>query len=224
MAPFMSNGPAQQQRRGEMSRHWNLEWDGPVLVVPGLRGSGPQHWQTLWERHHPHFVRVEQADWNTPDLDRWARTIVESAFQFDEPALVVAHSFGCLAAVRAETFQSNLIAGALLVAPADPARFGIEKALPQVPLLFPTTLIASANDPWIPLEKAQLLADRWGSSFVDIGHKGHINAQSGLGGWQAGLDELRWLCRRMIRKPATGTRPAPHAARKWMEPLMQLAV
>ena len=24
-----------------------------VLIVPGIGNSGPQHWQTLWERQHP---------------------------------------------------------------------------------------------------------------------------------------------------------------------------
>jgi predicted alpha/beta hydrolase family esterase len=107
--------------------------------------------------------------------------------------------------VRAERFQSGLIAGALLVAPADPARFGIERAVPQVPLLFPTTLVASANDPWMSLENARLWAENWGSTFVPLGHAGHINAQSGLGDWPAGLDELRWLCRRM-RLPVSASR------------------
>jgi len=185
-----------------------LEWDGPVLVVPGLRGSGTGHWQTLWERKFPQFVRVQQDDWNVPDLDRWARRIVETALELDGPALVVAHSFGCLAAVRAETFQSNLIAGALLVAPANPQRFGIEQALPRLPLLFPSTVVASANDPWMPLPSARQWAADWGSEFVDLGNKGHINGDSGLGQWAEGQQLMHQLCRRMSRGPAF-TRPAP---------------
>jgi predicted alpha/beta hydrolase family esterase len=33
-----------------------------VLVVPGLHGSAPEHWQSLWEKQHPEFRRVEQVD------------------------------------------------------------------------------------------------------------------------------------------------------------------
>lgn len=183
-----------------------LEWDGPVLVVPGLRGSGPRHWQTLWQRRFPQFLRVQQDDWSAPDLDRWARRIVETALELDEPALVVAHSFGCLAAVRAETFQSNLIAGALLVAPANPQRFGVEQALPQVPLLFPSTVVASGDDPWMPLPLARQWAADWGSEFIDLGRKGHINADSGLGEWAEGQQLMHQLCRRMSRGPL---RPPP---------------
>jgi len=185
-----------------------LEWDGPVLVVPGLRGSGAGHWQTLWERKFPQFVRVHQDDWNVPDLDRWARRIVETALDLDGSALVVAHSFGCLAAVRAETFQSNLIAGALLVAPANPQRFGIAQALPRLPLLFPSTVVASANDPWMPLDNARQWAADWGSEFVDLGNKGHINSESGLSHWTEGQQLMHQLCRRMSRGPVLA-RPAP---------------
>lgn len=175
-----------------------LSWKGPVLVVPGLYGSESLHWQTRWERRFPHFERVEQDDWSLPDVDRWARRIVEAALHLDGPALIVAHSFGCLAAVRAEKLQSNLIAGALLVAPADPARFGLENKLQQVPLLFPSTLVASSNDPFLSLARAQQLAERWGSEFVCVGARGHINAQSGLGDWREGLGRLEGLCRRMM--------------------------
>ena len=178
-----------------------LDWDGPVLVVPGLRGSGHLHWQSLWERKYPRFLRVHQDDWENPQLDRWARRIVETALELSEPALIIAHSFGCLATVRAETFQSNLIAGALLVAPANPVRFGVERSLPKVPLLFPSTVVASANDPWMPLEQARGWAEDWGSEFVDLGDRGHINADSGLGEWAEGQSLMQRLCRRMNRGP-----------------------
>ena len=189
-----------------------LEWNGPVLVVPGLQGSGHLHWQSLWERRFPQMLRVRQDDWNTPDLDRWARRIVETALDLDGPALVVAHSFGCLAAVRAESFQSNLIAGALLVAPANPERFGIERTLSAKPLLFPSTVVASANDPWMPLESAREWAERWGSEFLNLGQKGHINADSGLGEWAEGQQLMHRLCRRMNRGPALERALAPPAA------------
>ncbi|MFT4045640.1 MAG: alpha/beta fold hydrolase [Solimonas sp.] len=178
-----------------------LDWKGPVLVVPGLRGSGESHWQSRWERRNARLRRVEQADWNTPDLDVWARRIVETALDLDGPALVVAHSFGCLAAVRAQAFQSSLIAGALLVAPANPDKFGAAARLPRGPLLFPSTLIASRNDPWMPYDDAERWAARWGSRFISVGDCGHVNADSGLGDWEDGQMLLEDLCRRVNRTP-----------------------
>ena len=188
-----------------------LDWQGPVLVVPGLQGSGDEHWQTRWERRFPQLQRVHQQDWSVPDLDRWARAIVEAALPLAEPALVIAHSFGCLATIRAEVFQSSLIAGALLVAPADPEKFGVQPRLPRLPLTFQSTLVASRDDPWMPFEIARDWAERWGSEFRDAGWCGHINVAAGVGDWPEGQLLLQQLCRRMnvvpetqrLRRPAT---------------------
>ncbi|WP_043439122.1 alpha/beta hydrolase, partial [Cupriavidus sp. HPC(L)] len=29
-----------------------------ILTVPGLHGSGPEHWQSRWERRFPDWQRV----------------------------------------------------------------------------------------------------------------------------------------------------------------------
>ena len=166
-----------------------------VLMVPGLFGSGPDHWQSEWQRRYPRFDRVEQDDWSWPNLDRWSRRVVETAILAEEPVVLVAHSFGCLATVRASVFQSNLIAGALLVAPADPTRFGVETKLPQTTIDFPTTVVASTNDPWMTLDNARRWADRWGSGFVRLDGAGHINVKSGYTEWPLGLELLDGLCR-----------------------------
>ena len=39
-----------------------------VLIVPGIDGSGPEHWQTLWERADP--VRVRRVEPSEQDRDR----------------------------------------------------------------------------------------------------------------------------------------------------------
>ncbi len=192
-----------------MSLIEHLSWTGPVLVVPGLHGSGAQHWQTRWERRNPRLRRVEQADWKAPDLDRWARQIIEAAVTLDGPALVVAHSFGCLAAVRAQAFQSSLIAGALLVAPANPQKFSFDAPLSQQPLPFPSVLVASQNDPWMPFETARYWAERWGSSFENVGRRGHINADSGLADWDHGQQMLEALCQHLNGGTPRAREPVP---------------
>jgi predicted alpha/beta hydrolase family esterase len=37
------------------------------------------------------------------------------------------------------------------------------------------------------------LAKAWGSELIDLGERGHINAQSGLGDWPQGLALLNQL-------------------------------
>lgn len=91
-----------------------------ILVVPGRGGSGADHWQSHFERSHANVHRVAQDNWNAPDLDLWAQRIAAASLERDGPVLAVAHSFGCLALVRAAQAFGARIAAALLVAPADP--------------------------------------------------------------------------------------------------------
>ncbi len=88
------------------------------------------------------------------------------------------------------------VAGALLVAPADPAKFDLGDELFSRPLQFPSTLVASTNDPWLKFVTAGALAAQWGSDFVSAGPAGHINAETGHGHWPAGLALLRDLAER----------------------------
>lgn len=172
------------------------------LIVPGLHGSGPAHWQTWIETRIAGAIRVEQADWDKPVLARWADAVRQRIDQARRPVFIVAHSFGCLAAVSAAADRTERIAGALLVAPADPDHFrasglrsegddvftdAIAGDLPAGYLGYPSILVASSDDPWLRLTRAAYWAERWGSHFLNLGNAGHINAESGFGPWHDGL-------------------------------------
>lgn len=172
-------------------RFANISPQFQILTVPGLYSSGPEHWQTRWERLHPAWHRVEQKDWSRPSLYLWAERVGESVSNALRGAaggvILVAHSFGCLASLRYALEMPEGIAGILLVAPADPDKFGVGPLLPQSRLPFPTVLAASRNDPWVPQRAAFSWGALWGSETVDLGAVGHVNADSGLGDWPAGL-------------------------------------
>src|SRR5687768_6765715 len=121
-----------------------------LLVVPGLRDSGPTHWQTWLQAQHRDARRVEQDDWVAPELDRWAARVAETLAGDEGPWIAVAHSFGCLALARhLQLWPDSPVRAALLVAPAEPDRFDVAERLPQGPLGRPTTVVASDNDPWM---------------------------------------------------------------------------
>jgi predicted alpha/beta hydrolase family esterase len=120
--------------------------------------------------------------------------VSDAAGEADGPVWIVAHSFGCLAAVHAAASSQADIAGALLVAPADPAKFGTTFLLPRIPLPFRTFLVGSENDEWMSPGAARRWSRAWGATFLNAGRAGHINVASGHGPWPDGLrlfDTLR---------------------------------
>lgn len=164
-----------------------------VLILPGWQGSGPQHWQSLWEKRHG-YVRVEQHDWMHPLRGDWVARLEEMLLTRDEPAVLVGHSLGCVltAAWAAHSRHAARVKGALLVAPGDVERTDLREQIrgwapiPLQALPFPSVLVASRNDPYCAFERARLFAHAWGSQFMDYGDCGHINADSGLASWPEG--------------------------------------
>jgi predicted alpha/beta hydrolase family esterase len=175
-----------------------------VLIVPGLGGSGPDHWQTRWETLYPRHVRVVQRDWDRPDRQRWLAALGAALDGAGEPAFLVAHSLGCALVVHAATqpFAARVRA-AFLVAPADvdsrsctPPETRVFAPLPRARLPFPATVVASETDPYMTLDRARGFAADWGAELVDAGPRGHLNADSGLGDWPAGRAIFESLARR----------------------------
>lgn len=178
-----------------------------TLIVPGLRNSGPTHWQSWFETQLADTRRVEQADWEQTCLSDWAARVRAAIDAADAPVWIVAHSFGCLASVTAAFSRPQRIRGALLVAPADPRRFGEPAALLEARLDFPSLVVASTSDPWVASAVARHWAGIWGSDFLDIGDAGHINVDSGHGPWPAGLalfEQLRAAGASPSHPPLTG--------------------
>lgn len=167
--------------------------DVHVIIVPGLHNSGPDHWQTRWQRCHPEFDRIEQDNWDRPDLAAWSARLDAVRARDPRPALFIAHSFGCLTAVHSIARDPEGVAGALLVAPADPEKFGVSNILSTTPLPCATLMIGSSNDPWMRADQAARWARAWGSELVEAGALGHINAESGLGEWAFGQACLQRL-------------------------------
>ena len=180
----------------------------PILIVPGLRDSGPVHWQSHWQRQMRSSRRVAQQDWQNPDLAAWTDAVVREIDAAPDAPMIIAHSFGCLATVRA-AYAGTRIRAALLVAPADPERYGIGAELARRPLPFASTVVASSNDPWLKLIRAGALASAWGSQFVLYRNAGHINAESGFGPWPQGLTHVHELALRAAQgnPPELPTRP-----------------
>jgi predicted alpha/beta hydrolase family esterase len=187
--------------------------DFRVLIVPGLNDSGPDHWQSHWQAMYPAFERVEQRDWDTPELEPWSEQIGNALRRSARPAVIVAHSFGCLATAHRAALGAPNLHGALLVAPADPEKFGLADRLQQAEFLCPSTLIGSDNDRWMGQGQAAWWASQWGCEFISAGALGHINADSGIGDWLFGLAQLQRLVQRIPARKACRCGSEPDSVR-----------
>lgn len=160
-------------------------WPPRLVTVPGLHGSEGAHWQTWLERQLPKSRRVEQDDWDAPQLDAWAQSVADTVTRVRGPVILAAHSFGCLAAAHAiaQGLTGDAVAGVLFVAPASPDKFKFAGPFEPRRLGVPSVLIASMTDPWMPFDQAMRLASQLGSAFVNLGDSGHINTAAGFGPW-----------------------------------------
>ena len=136
----------------------------------------------------------------TPACADWVSTLNSYVQQYDPDNLVlVAHSAACVAFVHWVQQYNVKVKAVLLVAPADAeaATFpqgatGFSPA-PLVKLPFPSIVVASTNDQFVTLERAQQFAKAWGSELINAGDAGHINVASGYGNGNAGLEILKRL-------------------------------
>ena len=180
-----------------------------ALILPGLGNSGPEHWQSHWERQDPACTRLQE-DWDTPRCDDWVRRLEEALAPASQPVVLAAHSAACAIVVRwaatAPARTIGYVAGALLVSPSDPGGVNFPACamgfgpMPLMRLPFPSIVVTSDDDPYVSPEQAQTDAEAWGSRFVLLPGAGHINAQSGFGAWPEGYRLLASL--RAGRDPA----------------------
>lgn len=169
-----------------------------VLTIPGLYNSGPEHWQSHWERTHG-FTRVQQRSFNTPLCSDWVENIEAAVLQNGQDVVLVGHSCGAIAIAHWAAKHPRNIKGAMLVAPSDverddfpPEAVGFNP-IPTTKLPFPTIVVASDTDPYVTPERTKEFAEAWGAKFVNIGDAGHINTLSGFGPWPEGLELLDTL-------------------------------
>ena len=178
-----------------------------ILIVAGLWNSGPQHWQTHWERKYSKWERVAHRDWQNPDRDEWVAELDAAIAACEGRPILVAHSLGCMLVAQWAQWACThggsplKIAGAFLVAPSDveapsyPIDAGGFAPIPMAPLPFPSVVVASTNDEYAAIERSRAFAEAWGSKLVEIGDAGHINADTGYGPWPEGEQLLEDFCR-----------------------------
>ena len=173
-----------------------------VVLVPGLRGDGEDHWQTRLAVRVPYARTVPPLGPTEPSLLARVRLLDRIVDDVDGPVILVAHSAGCLVAVHwAATYRGSKVLGALLATPPAlaselPPEYPSIRQLrdhgwlpiPRRPLPFPSILAASTDDPLGNPVRLQALARAWGSRWHSLGAVGHLNPASGYGDWPEAED------------------------------------
>lgn len=171
-----------------------------IILLPGINGSGPGHWQSLWEAANPQMRRFSPADWDAPTLTDWSLALDRVVATARKPPVLVAHSLACLLVAHWLKNSPLPVAGVFLVAVPDPAgaQFPPEAqsfaAPPEDKFRCPALILASSNDPYGSVEYAKRRAAQWGTGYIDIGPVGHVNSGSGLGDWPTGAALLTAFC------------------------------
>jgi predicted alpha/beta hydrolase family esterase len=188
----------------------------PCLTIPGLHGSGPDHWQSRWERERADCHRVDLGSWEDPDRSSWVSALGRAIDRSAGFPILVGHSLGCLAIVwwaSTAGLAAAKVAGALLVAPPDVERDGADPRLvrfgpvPRRPMPFPTIVVASHDDPYASFQRSREMAAGWSARLHDAGTAGHLNALSNLGDWRDGQALVALL--------------AEEASAPWRRPVMR---
>ncbi|WP_203770446.1 RBBP9/YdeN family alpha/beta hydrolase [Actinoplanes nipponensis] len=128
------------------------------LLVPGRGIPRPEHWLRRWAGAHPGWRWAPRPPGPPFVLEERVAALHAAVRADDEPAVLIAHSAGCLAVAAWAGRHTGPVRGALLVTPPflDPGRipgpddppdlaFGVA---PRDELPFRTTLVASRTDPY----------------------------------------------------------------------------
>lgn len=168
-----------------------------IITIPGLYGSGPGHWQTVWETLYG-FTRIEQHDWENPTFSEWNKSLLKQIENKHE-VIIVAHSLGCHLLLKSFHQLQNIMKGIFLVAPPDPDCIVTKKDISDFTIKepfkvnVPGVLVYSENDPYASAAYSEEYGRKFGLSLVNVGRCGHINTDSHLEDWDEGAKILSKL-------------------------------
>ena len=171
---------------------------GSFLILHGLEGSGPDHWQSwLASRLRDRGERVSYPhlpDPLDPHPADWVRALDAELATLDTP-VVLCHSLACLLWLRfvARPNAERLASRVLLVAPPwrddlEPvARFLDHGARSRdlTRAAGETLIVCSDDDPYCPPGAVETYAEPLGIPAHVMPGAGHVNTDAGFGEWPA---------------------------------------
>lgn len=182
--------------------------DRAFLILHGLDGSGPDHWQT-WLADELRAAREtvsypDLPDAGAPDPDAWRAALARELTALLAPVTVVCHSLACalwLHHAATGPGEGQRAERVVLVAPPGP-----DAGVPQIAPFFPvpinpgavraaapmgTRLVCSDDDPYCPGGAQAIYGEPLGLATDLFSGGRHLNPDAGYGPWPAMLAYVR---------------------------------
>jgi predicted alpha/beta hydrolase family esterase len=145
-----------------------------------------------WAEAHPDYRWAPEPPGPPLVLKDRVAALHQAISEDAEPAVLIAHSAGCITSVVWAARHVGPVRAALLVTPPiidgfqpdDPS--DIPWVIPRTRLPFPAVVVASRTDPYTTVEQFEQLADAWGAELFDAGDVGHLDTATGFGPWPDG--------------------------------------
>ena len=167
------------------------------LILHGLEGSGPDHWQTwLAGRLRERGERVSYPDLPDPfdpRPDAWLAALHAELPAMEGERILLCHSLACLLWMLHARDGGEPVDRILLVAP--PCTQEIEQVARFRPdgvsaehlraAAGSTRMLCSEADPYCPAGAAQTFGDPLELDYTVIDGGGHLNTDAGYGPWPA---------------------------------------
>jgi uncharacterized protein len=203
LIPTFFIGIVNKEKRDHMNRN-------SFLIIHGLGGSGPDHWQTwlaneLIQRNYP-VCYPTFSNVHSPDKRIWLEELNEAIRSIPEESelTVVTHSLGCLLWLHyAASINQQIAKRVILVAPPSPHIILTEaSSFYPVPLensdllqaSNETLFVHSSNDPYCSYKHAETYL-KIGLPSITFPNMGHINVESGHGKWP-------WILEQCLKEAA----------------------
>ncbi|MFB6392987.1 RBBP9/YdeN family alpha/beta hydrolase [Polymorphospora lycopeni] len=161
------------------------------LLVPGRGRPRPEHWLRRWADTHPEARWAPRPPGPPYVVDERMAALHAAISADDEPAVLIAHSAGCISVAVWAARHTGPVRAALMVTPPylgpeTPRSDEFAYDMPRDRLPFRTIVVASRTDPYTTYPQFEQYAEDWGAELFDAGDVGHLDTSSGYGPWPDG--------------------------------------
>lgn len=145
-----------------------------------------------WAADHPEYRWAPEPPGPPLVFRERVAALQDTIADSDEPAVLVAHSAGCVTTLLWASLHSGPVEAALLVTPPDfdgpepTDSTDISWRVPEIRLPFRAIVVASRTDPYCTFARSERYAQTWGAELVDAGDVGHLDTATGFGPWPDG--------------------------------------